>query len=143
MQNNHFAKNEKKSQFDLRLEKRFEDENLLNFASTYYDHSETTIIKVKLERAVIEYAEGFRKYFNNELKLNNNDYIVDLSDALFLDSTFLGTIIYFYKQVNNRGADLSIVVDLNKVKILSHLKNLELVLNTYSSIESATAGLKL
>ena len=128
--------------FERRLESRFKDQKLNYYRSFYYTNLETTLIKVNLDRAVIEYAESFKSYFNIEQTLNNNDYIIDLSKALFLDSTFLGAIIYSLKLANSRGADLSIVIDLNKVKILSHLKNLSSVMKIYPSVEEAMKQLK-
>jgi anti-anti-sigma factor len=128
--------------FERRLENRFKDEKLNYYRSFYYTNLETTLIKVNLERAVIEYAESFKSFFNIEQTLNNNDYIIDLSNALFIDSTFLGAIIYSIKLANSRGADLCIIVDLNKVKILSHLKNLSSVMKIYPSVEEAMKQLK-
>lgn len=129
--------------FKKRLERRFKEDNSIYFRSFYYTNLETTVIKVTLERAVLEYAESFKSYFNIEQTLNNNDYIIDLSNALFLDSTFLGAIIYSLKLANSRGADLIIIVDLKKIKILSHLKNLDKILNIYPSLEEALEQVQL
>jgi anti-anti-sigma regulatory factor len=142
MQNSEPFDTSHKIDFEGRLAKRFRDENLDNYRSYYYTKIETTVIKVNLDRAVIEYAESFKSYFNIEQTLNNNDYIIDLSKALFLDSTFLGAIIYSIKLANSRGADLSIIVDLNKVKILSHLKNHSNIMKIYPSLEEALAQIQ-
>jgi anti-sigma B factor antagonist len=128
--------------FEKRLTKRFQDENIIYFHSYYYTKLETTVMKVNLNRAVFEYAESFKSYFNNEQTLNNNNYIIDLSNALFLDSTFLGAIIYSIKMANSRGADLSIIMDLNEVTILAQLKNLNKIMTIYQSLEEAIEQLQ-
>ena len=128
--------------FERRLKRRFNDENHNYFSSVYYTNNQTTVIKVTLERAVLEYAESFKSYFNIEQTLNNHDYIIDISAALFLDSTFLGAIIYSLKIANSRGADLSIVVDLEKVKILAHLSNLGKIITIHPSLEEAIEKLE-
>lgn len=129
--------------FERRLERRFNDENYNYYSSYYYTNLQTTVIEVMLERAVIEYAESFKSYFNIEQTLNNHDYIIDISDALFLDSTFLGAIIYSLKMANSRGADLSIVADLKKVKILTHLTNLEKIMTIHPSLEAAIEKIEI
>ena len=137
MQNSESFDTSHKNDFERRLAQRFQDEKLNDYCSFYYTKFETTVIKVNQYRAVFEYAESFKSYFNIEQTLNNNDYIIDLSKVQFLDSTFLGAIIYSLKLANSRGLDLSLILDLEKVKILSHLKNLSNVLKIYPSFEEA------
>lgn len=126
-----------KYDFKKRLEKRYKDDNFSYYRSSYYNNLNTTVIEVTLERAVLEYAESFKSYFNIEQTLNNHDYVIDISSALFLDSTFLGAIIYSLKIANSRGSDLSIVLNQEKVKILAHLKNLEKIIKIYPTLEAA------
>lgn len=126
-----------KYDFKKRLEKRYKDDNFSYYRSSYYNNLNTTVIEVTLERAVLEYAESFKSYFNIEQTLNNHDYVIDISPALFLDSTFLGAIIYSLKIANSRGSDLSIVLNQEKVKILAHLKNLEKIIKIYPTLEAA------
>ena len=124
-------------EFEKRLEGRLRDYKLDSYSSFYYSNYQITVIEVKLDRAVLEYAESFKSYFNIEQTLNNHDYIIDLSAALFLDSTFLGAIIYSLKFANSRGANLSLVLDIEKIKILSHFNNLGKILSIYPTVEEA------
>lgn len=128
------------NEFEKRLKRRFRDFKLDCYSSFYYSNLEITVIEVRLNRAVIEYAESFKSYFNIEQTLNNHDYIIDLSEALFLDSTFLGALIYSLKFSQSRGSNLSIVIDIKKIKILSHLDNLKKIINIYPSVEEAIDG---
>lgn len=130
------------NEFEKRLERRFKDSKLDCYSSFYYSKLQITVIEVRLHRAVIEYAESFKSYFNTEQTLNNHDYIIDLSAALFLDSTFLGAIIYSLKFAKSRGANLSLVIDDKKIKILSHLDNLKKIISIYPSVEEAIEQLR-
>ena len=141
MQIDYANENNQKSNFELRLSNRFKDQNLQYFSSYFYNNPETIIIKVKLNRAVLEYITSFKNYMQNKLALNNDHYIIDLSDALFMDSTFLGSIVSNLKLIKAKGATLSLVIDLNKVKILSYFENLQSIMNIYPTLELAKAQL--
>ena len=99
------------------------------------------LIKVKLERAVLEYALLFRRYVEQKLTSNYKHYVIDLSDALFLDSTFLGSIIVLLKKINKMGGTMRVVVNSNKILLISQIKNVGDIIETFSSVDEAIVNL--
>lgn len=95
------------------------------------------VIKVNLERAVFEYALLFRNFTKQKLELKHKNFILDLSETLFLDSTFLGSIVFFLKQVNAIGGSLRMVINTNKVTIISQIENMKDIADTFSSVDEA------
>ena len=92
--------------FRKRIEQNIEKAQNESFSSHIIEHIPACVITVNLERAVFEYALLFRNYTNQKLDLSYKNFIVDLSETLFLDSTFLGSIIVFLKQINAVGGTL-------------------------------------
>jgi anti-anti-sigma factor len=103
------------------------------------ENTNTVIIKVNLSRALIEHVSFFRDFTNYLLNPNIKHYILDFTDTIFLDTTFLGSIIYFLKRINSNGGTLSLVINLKKITILSQIKSLSNILKIYPSLEEATA----
>ena len=125
------------SEFEKRISTRFLRDHFDHFSSTHDDKSELTVITVHIERAVIEYAEAFKNFAINEISEKNHDVIFDLSKTMFLDSAFLGSLVYLFKKISFMGSNTGIVIKLEKVKIFSHLKYLDRFLNIYPSLEEA------
>ena len=101
------------------------------------DDSDTLIIKINLERATDDNFKVFNDFINSECDYSHKNYIIDLSKALFLDSTFLGCIVIFYKKISQKGKRFNLVIDKQKVKILQPFENLEKILNVKTSIDEA------
>ncbi len=90
-----------------------------------------------MERAVFEYALLFRNYTNQKLDLRYKNFIVDLSETLFLDSTFLGSIIVFLKQINAVGGTLKLVVNSEKIALMTQIQNVADIVDTFSTVNEA------
>jgi len=73
--------------------------------------------------------------------LEYKNFILDLSDTLFLDSTFLGSIVFFLKQVNAIGGSLRLVINSNKVTIISQVQNIKNITDIFSSVDEAIVNL--
>jgi anti-anti-sigma factor len=101
-------------------------------------NTNTVIVKVNLCRAVIEHVAFFKDFTNYILNPNIKHYVLDFSNTIFLDSTFLGSIIFFLKRINASGGTLSLVINLEKITILSQIKSLSNILKIYPSLEEAT-----
>ena len=83
------------------------------------DHLPGVLVKVNLERAVFEYALVFRRYAEKQITTDYKNYILDLSKTMFLDSTFLGSIIAIMKKINKMGGTLRVVVNSKKMVLIS------------------------
>jgi anti-anti-sigma regulatory factor len=87
-------------------------------------NTNTIIVKINLCRAVIEDVAFFKDFTNYLLNPNIKHYILDFSDTIFLDSTFLGSIIIFLKKIKLSRGTLSLVINCDKITILSQIKSL-------------------
>ena len=127
--------------FKERVNQNIEDAMNEKFSSTTLDHLPGILIKVHLERAVFEYALVFRRYAEKQINSGYKNYILDLSDTLFLDSTFLGSIIVILKKLNQMGGSLRLVVNAQKMVLISQIKNVGDIVNTFASVDDAIVNI--
>ena len=111
------------------------------FSTQVLENLPGLLIKIKLERAVFEYALLFRRFVEQKISSNYKNYILDLSDTLFLDSTFLGSIIVLLKKINKMDGTLRVVVNTNKMMLISQINNIEDIIDTFSSVDEAIVNL--
>lgn len=119
-----------------RIEQFENDEPFSIFNAQMDERINAMIIKVNLNRAVFEHSSFFRKFVHLLLIHDIKHYILDFSDTVFLDSTFLGSIIYFFKQITAKKSKLSLVIDSSKITILSEVFNLVGV-NIFTTLKEA------
>lgn len=114
-------------------------ENAMNekFSSQILNNPPGVLVKVKLERAVFEYALIFRRYAERMITPEYKNYILDLSDILFLDSTFLGSIIVLLKKIDRMKGTLKVVVNSEKMVLVSQIRDVGDILETFSSVDEA------
>lgn len=128
------------NKFKQRIRKRIEDSMFENFICNKIDKN-TALIKVNLERAVFEFAIIFNHYTEKIIKSDYQNYIFDLSDTLFMDSTFLGSIIVFHKKLHKKGGELSLVISTNKLVLLSEISCLNQIMKIHKSVDEAIASI--
>lgn len=123
------------------IQKRIEEnfhENIRKVCSTkVYEEIDTIVIKINLERATSDNFKIFNDFVNSECDFKYKNYILDLSSALFMDSTFLGCIIMFYKKIHHHRANFKMVIDLAKIKVLTPFDQLAKILNVHPSVDDA------
>lgn len=119
-----------------RIEQSESEEPFAIFNAQFDEQSSAMIMKVSLNRAVSEHSPFFKKFANLLLVHDINNYIIDFSDTVFLDSTFLGSIIYLFKQVKAKKKKLSIVIDYSKITILSEVFDISSI-NVFTSLKDA------
>lgn len=91
------------------------------------------IVIFNMERAITENAVSFNEIMKTILLIEHKHYILDFSSALFMDSTFLGSLVVTLKKINAKGSTLSIILDYDKIKILSPFEQLKNILNVSTS----------
>jgi anti-anti-sigma factor len=128
--------------FRERIKYNIEEALAEKFSFQEIEHLSGVVIKVKLERAVFEYALLFRRFFEKKIGSNYKNYIIDLSDTLFLDSTFLGSIIVLQKRVNQKGGNLRVIINSEKTLMISQINNIGDILQTFSSVDKAVVDLQ-
>lgn len=123
--------------FRKRIQQNIEDAQNECFSSHIIEHIPAVVIKVKLNRAVFEYALIFRDYVLKFLGTNHKNFILDFSETIFLDSTFLGSIIFFNRKLRSMNGSLRLVIDSNKMTLLSQINNFSDVFELFASVDES------
>lgn len=101
------------------------------------DDVDAIIVIFNIDRAVIENTVFFNEIMKTILTIKHKHYILDFSSALFMDSTFLGSLVVTLKKIKAQGSTLSMILDYDKIKILAPFEQLKNILNVYTSREEA------
>jgi len=67
------------------------------------------IIEVNSSSATTQHADEFSKIIKAEIKEDRKKIVIDLSQCKFVDSIFLGVLIYASKELKNNHGQLKIV----------------------------------
>lgn len=95
------------------------------------------ILKVELKRATFKDADQFKSYVEGELKQKFFGVIIDLSKCEFIDSAFLGSILYASKQISNLGLQLKLVACQIDTEALLDLTGISKLLRVYQTLSEA------
>lgn len=102
-----------------------------------FNDENTVVVKINRERCTIDNVDRFKNYISTNYISAYPEIILDLSLVEFIDSTFLGSIILLFKNVKAKKHSIKLVVDLDKIKIMTPFKQLKSLIDTYSSVEQA------
>ena len=119
----------------------FRDEMNKICHSSVNKEKDTFIVKINLERATADNFKIFSDFTNSHIDYNHTNFILDMSKALFMDSTFLGCIVVFYKKVHKNGGKFKMVVNMEKIKILTPFEQLSKILNVYPTLDEALSNI--
>ncbi len=69
----------------------------------------TIVVRLQLERATLSNAELFRKTLNKLILSGRKEIVIDCRNILFMDSTFLGSLVVSLKKIQSHDGDLRLV----------------------------------
>ena len=92
---------------------------------------------VNLTRATIKEALEFKEILNLDLARNFKKIVIDIRQCEFIDSTFLGVIVFIKKSVQELGGDVRIVKSHSNVRTIMEKVGTYRFFSIYDSIESA------
>lgn len=99
--------------------------------------SDILILKVNTQRATFKKSDGFRDYFLKNVDGKFLKVIIDLSRCEFMDSSFLGIILYITKKVKVSGGKLTIFAVQSDTTALLELTGVSKLIETYDTLEKA------
>jgi anti-anti-sigma factor len=112
-----------------------------HFDKQYLNNVE--IIIVNLPRATIQYADEMQSILQKEIKSEQKNIVIDLSQCDYIDSIFLGAVIYASKKMKEMSGQIKIVEpaklprELFTIPIALHLlefyKSREEAINSFTS----------
>jgi len=94
--------------------KNLENVNKQNFnflSEEKIELGETSILKLDVITTNFEYAIPFREYIFDLIRKGYKNFIIDLRNVYYIDSTFLGTLVVILKRLKMEGGILKIVID--------------------------------
>lgn len=92
---------------------------------------------VNLTRATYKEAQEFKKILEEDIEKKFRKLVVDISQCEFLDSTFLGVLVFAKKSTTKIGGDLKIVEPPSVFRVLREKTSTLNVFKTYKSLDEA------
>jgi len=92
---------------------------------------------INLSRATYKEAQIFKKILEEDVEKKFRKLVVDISQCEFLDSTFLGTLVFGKKAVNKIGGELKIVEPESAFKVLQEKTATLQVFESYKTVVEA------
>ena len=92
---------------------------------------------VNLTRATCKEALDFKELLSMELERNFKKIVIDIRQCEFIDSSFLGAMVFIKKELFEIGGDLRIVKSHSNVRTIMEKVGTNRFFSIYDSIESA------
>jgi len=103
----------------------------------------TAIINTYLTRATLKEAQELKKIIDEEIIYDNFRLIIDLSLCEFIDSTFLGAIVYGHKKLLQNNGRLNVIMNFEANTDLFFITSTFRLLNVFSTREDAMNGFEI
>ena len=100
--------------------------------------ADVLIEKVNLSSATVSEAHNMKEKLVEDIDLNHKKIILDLSKCTYIDSTFLGAMVFSLKKARRTGGDIKLVIDADSyMRGLFNLSGISKVFKIYTSIDDA------
>ena len=106
-----------------------------HFDKKYFNN--VVIITVNLPSATLQYADEIDSILQHEIKTEHKNIIIDLSQCKFIDSIFLGALIYASKQMKETSGQMRIIEPAKLPQELLSIPTTLHLLELYKSREEA------
>lgn len=130
-----FCMNEMEDYFHKEILKRQADDNPFTFIRR--SDTDATIFRINHLRLQIEEAKQVRDFLLINIQKGHKEFIIDITNCEFMDSTFLGAIIQVSKKINRENGKIILAADPEKIRILHALKELNKYLTITSSVDES------
>lgn len=95
------------------------------------------ILKVNLKRATFKHSDDFKDFFLKNYEEKFLKTITDLSKCKFMDSSFLGIILFTAKKVKVNGGKLVICAVQSDTTALLELTGVSKLIEVYDNLQKA------
>lgn len=112
----------------------------LDFKTVFY--GDVLVERVQMLRATKREAEFFNKKPNSHIEKKLNKIVIDLSQCEFLDSSFLGALVFNLKYIERAGGEIKLVEPANTYQGLLEKTGTFRIFNTYKSIKDAVESFR-
>jgi anti-sigma B factor antagonist len=98
---------------------------------------DVVIVKIEEKRATVEFSSDLKKDLIAKIEEGKKNVIIDLSDAIFVDSSFLGTLVAGLKKTTINNGDLKIVGLQDPVRSMFELTRLYKIFDIFDDVKTA------
>jgi anti-anti-sigma factor len=98
---------------------------------------------VAIARATYKEAAEFKTILTNDIRRGSKKLIVDIRECEFIDSTFLGVLVFALKEIAKIEGDIRIVKSDSTVGILMEKVGTLKVFNVFDTVEDAVESFDL
>ena len=104
-----------------------------------HKYGEITVVSINCATTVSIHANNFKEYLFNLLSNKDNKIIVDLREAVYIDSSFIGALVLSFKNIQSNDGQLKIVTSNTHGHFWSFFQLTKVFneLSTYSNLNSA------
>lgn len=103
---------------------------------------EVVVEVVNLTRATYKEATEFKNIINEDIEKKFRKIVVDISQCEFMDSTFLGVLVYGQKRISYIGGEIKLVEPLSVFQTLLEKTATLRIFDTYKTIQEAVNSFK-
>ena len=95
---------------------------------------------VNLSRATFKEATEFKRILNEDLEKKFKKIVVDISQCEFMDSTFLGVLVYAQKRISSQGGEIKLVEPASVFQTLLEKTSTLRIFDTYKTVQNAVSS---
>ncbi len=95
---------------------------------------------VNLSRATYKEATEFKRILNEDLEKKFKKIVVDISQCEFMDSTFLGVLVYGQKRISTMGGEIKLIEPASVFQTLLEKTSTLRIFDTYKSLSEAVSS---
>lgn len=126
---------------DSKNEKLNYDVELIESFLNTEEIGDILLINVELYSANLEKAIPFRDYLMKLFSSGKTKLIVNLSNSEYIDSTFLGSLVFVLKKMNAAKGEMRLVLGKSsKTSTMFEITNMNKVFKVFESVENAKAS---
>ncbi len=126
---------------DSKNEKLNYDVELIESFLNIEEIGDILLINVELYSANLEKAIPFRDYLMKLFSSGKTKLIVNLSNSEYIDSTFLGSLVFVLKKMNAAKGEMRLVLGKSsKTSTMFEITNMNKVFKVFESVENAKAS---
>jgi anti-anti-sigma factor len=92
---------------------------------------------VNLSRATFKEASEFKNILNEDLEKKFKKVVVDISQCEFMDSTFLGVLVYAQKRISSQGGEIKLVEPASVFQTLLEKTSTLRIFDTHKTVQDA------
>lgn len=106
------------------------------------EKGDVLIEKLNLKRPGTKEAGELKSLLLDKISNGTKKILIDLNSCEYMNSSFLGTIIFIYKRLSESGGQLKLVASQTEIKILLEITGVDKFIEAYGTKREALKSFK-